>query len=369
MDRFASPATPPRQKKPCPFCEIAAGRADAHVVAEDAQTVAFLDHSPLLAGHVLLIPRRHVATLPEADDETLQALAAQLRALAAALPRALGADGTFVAENNVVSQSVAHLHFHVVPRWRGDKLFSHNLSWRRIRYKAGEAERIAAAIRGAHCKAEPQAVRPNDVLLAFSGRSQGEADMKLRVLIAGLVGGIAMFVWSSLAHTILPLGHTGLTAIPNEAAARTALQAAMGSEPKDGLYVFPWMEHGASASTPAPAPGASGMLVYHPDRSFEMAPSMLVSEALSEIVQAVIAAFLLSLTVLVGFLARVLFVAAIGVAVAISTHVSYWIWWGFPADFTLASIVTVIVGYLVAGVVIALILKRKAGAPAAAATV
>jgi histidine triad (HIT) family protein len=149
MDRFASPGAASKPKKPCPFCEIAAGRGEPHIVAEDADTIAFLDHSPLLAGHVLLVPRKHVATLPEADDATLQALAFGLRALSGALPRALGADGTFVAENNVVSQSVAHLHFHVVPRWRGDRLFSHNLSWRRIRYKTGEAERIAEAIRHA----------------------------------------------------------------------------------------------------------------------------------------------------------------------------------------------------------------------------
>jgi histidine triad (HIT) family protein len=148
MDRFSS-VTAARPAKPCPFCAIAAGKGDAYVVAEDAETLAFLDHSPLLKGHVLLIPRAHVATLPEADDATLQALARRLRDLAAALPRALEADGTFVAENNIVSQSVPHLHFHVVPRWRGDRLFSHSLSWRRVRYVKDEAEEIAAAIRAA----------------------------------------------------------------------------------------------------------------------------------------------------------------------------------------------------------------------------
>jgi histidine triad (HIT) family protein len=148
MDRFSSAAAS-RPARPCPFCEIAAGRGDARVVAEDGETVAFLDRSPLLKGHLLLIPRAHVATLADAGDGTLQALARRLRDLAAVLPGALGADGSFVAENNIVSQSVAHLHFHVVPRWRGDRLFSHDLSWRRVRYAAGEAERIAAAIRAA----------------------------------------------------------------------------------------------------------------------------------------------------------------------------------------------------------------------------
>ena len=149
MDRFSSQVAPQPAGKPCAFCEIVAGRSKADIVAEDDHTLGFLDHSPLLIGHTLLVPRRHVATLPDADDETLQALALRLRDLAAALPAALGADGTFVAENNVVSQSMAHLHFHVVPRWRGDRLFSHNLSWRRVRYKAGEAAAVAAAIRAA----------------------------------------------------------------------------------------------------------------------------------------------------------------------------------------------------------------------------
>lgn len=184
--------------------------------------------------------------------------------------------------------------------------------------------------------------------------------MQLRVLIAGLVGGIAMFMWSALAHAVLPLGEAGLTQIPNEAAARTALQSAMGSEPKDGLYVFPWTEMGGKAT---PAPGPSGMLIYHPDRPFEMAPSMLVSEALSEIVQSVIAAFLLSLTALIAFIKRVAFVTAIGVAAAIATNLSYWIWYGFPGDYTGAQIIVVVVGYAVAGVVIALIMKPR---PAAA---
>lgn len=181
--------------------------------------------------------------------------------------------------------------------------------------------------------------------------------MKLRILVAGLLGGLAMFVWSSLAHRLLPLGEMGLSQIPNEAAARSALQSAMGTEPKSGLYVFPWMDH---AETPAPTPGPSGLLIYHPDRPFDMSPSMLVSEALSEIVQSVIAAFLVSLTVLAGFLHRTLFVTAIGVAAAIATNLSYWIWYGFPGDYTLAQIVVEVVAYAVAGAVIALVLKHRA---------
>lgn len=151
MERFASDGTPAaRPDKPCAFCEIAAGRAPAHVVLETETCIGFLDRSPLLIGHVLLMPRAHIATLPQADDATLTDLAFDLRALTAALPVALGADGSFVAENNVVSQSVPHLHFHVVPRRRGDKLFAHSLTWKRVRYGSdAEMEGVAGRIRAA----------------------------------------------------------------------------------------------------------------------------------------------------------------------------------------------------------------------------
>jgi histidine triad (HIT) family protein len=147
MDRFASDRTPAaRAARPCTFCEIAAGRLPAHIVLETEACVGFLDRSPLLIGHVLLVPRAHIVTLPEADDAVLTDLALDLRALTAAMPTALGAAGTFVAQNNVVSQSVPHLHFHVVPRWRDDKLFSHSLTWKRVRY-ADEAQAAETAMR------------------------------------------------------------------------------------------------------------------------------------------------------------------------------------------------------------------------------
>ncbi|HEX8231840.1 MAG TPA: HIT family protein [Caulobacteraceae bacterium] len=150
MDRFSS-ARSGEGGKPCAFCAIVGGERPAARVFEDELTLAILDHSPLAIGHVLLMPKAHVATLPELDNAALTAVAQGARALAAALPRALEADGSFVAQNNVVSQSVPHLHVHLVPRWRGDRLFSHNLSWRRVRYRdeaqmAETAARIAAAL-------------------------------------------------------------------------------------------------------------------------------------------------------------------------------------------------------------------------------
>ena len=136
--------------KPCPFCAIAAGEAEAHVVFEDAASIAFLDRSPLFHGHVLLIPRAHIKTLYDADDATLEAMARASRRIAIAVTEAMGADGVFVAQNNIVSQSVMHLHTHIVPRRKGDGLFSPRVIWKRARYRdeAHMAE-VAAKIRAA----------------------------------------------------------------------------------------------------------------------------------------------------------------------------------------------------------------------------
>ena len=130
---------------PCVFCAIVAGEADAEVVIETEGAVGFLDRSPLFAGHVLVVPRIHVVTLPELADVT--SFFETVQRVAAALPTALGAQGTFVAMNNVVSQSVPHLHAHVVPRTRGDGL--RGFFWPRTKYRDGEAAAIAERVRSA----------------------------------------------------------------------------------------------------------------------------------------------------------------------------------------------------------------------------
>jgi histidine triad (HIT) family protein len=120
------------------------------VVYEDAATLAVLDHAPLFVGHVLLIPRAHVETIYEADAATLAALALASKRLAIAVTQAMQADGCFLAQNNVVSQSVPHLHIHIVPRRKGDGLFSPRVIWKRTRYRdAAHMAEIAAAIRAA----------------------------------------------------------------------------------------------------------------------------------------------------------------------------------------------------------------------------
>jgi histidine triad (HIT) family protein len=129
--------------KPCPFC---AEDLD-HRVYEDAYAIAFLDHSPLAVGHVLLVPRVHVETIFDADPETLAALARASKPIALAIRKAFAADGLFVAQNNVVSQSVPHLHVHLVPRFKGDRLFSRGeMVWARTRYR-DEAHRAETAAR------------------------------------------------------------------------------------------------------------------------------------------------------------------------------------------------------------------------------
>jgi histidine triad (HIT) family protein len=132
----------------CLFCRIVAGDEPAHEVYADADTVAFLDTRPLFPGHVLVVPRRHHVTLADLPEELLLPLFARAQRISAVLPDALGAEGSFVAMNNIVSQSVPHLHVHVVPRTKGDGL--RGFFWPRTRYPDDTAAAtIAAALRQA----------------------------------------------------------------------------------------------------------------------------------------------------------------------------------------------------------------------------
>jgi histidine triad (HIT) family protein len=130
----------------CVFCRIAAGEVPADFVLDDDEFVAFLDARPLFKGHVLVMPRRHYVTLADLPVAAVGPLFERVRLISAALPAALGAQGTFVAQNNIVSQSVPHLHVHVVPRTKGDGL--RGFFWPRQRYASEEeAEDYARRIR------------------------------------------------------------------------------------------------------------------------------------------------------------------------------------------------------------------------------
>lgn len=131
----------------CLFCRIVAGEEPAHVVLDTGEVVGFLDTRPVFKGHVLVVPRVHIPTLTELPDELVTPLFTAARAVAAAVREELGAQGSFVAMNNLVSQSVPHLHVHVVPRTKGDGL--RGFFWPRVRYAEGEAREYAARLRAA----------------------------------------------------------------------------------------------------------------------------------------------------------------------------------------------------------------------------
>ncbi len=132
----------------CRFCAIVAGDEDGHIVFEDDASLAFLDHRPLFPGHSLLVPRQHLETIWDLPDDLIAQLFANARLLSAAVRSAMKAQGAFVAVNNVVSQSVPHLHVHVVPRNRKDGL--RGFFWPRTKYESKAHMRdTARAVRGA----------------------------------------------------------------------------------------------------------------------------------------------------------------------------------------------------------------------------
>jgi histidine triad (HIT) family protein len=120
--------------KSCVFCDIVAGRVAAYRVYEDDQAIAFLDHHPLLAGHVLVIPKTHYETLGDLPAAEVGPFFLVVQRLAIVLERALQAEGSFVATNIKISQSVPHLHVHIVPRKKGDGLFGRTFQWIRRPY-------------------------------------------------------------------------------------------------------------------------------------------------------------------------------------------------------------------------------------------
>ena len=120
----------------CLFCAIASGEQPAHIVLDEPDVVAFLDHRPVFKGHVLVIPREHVVTLPELPVSLLTEVMVAVQRCARAVVDGLGAQGSWVAQNNIVSQAVPHVHVHVVPRTKGDGL--RGFFWPRTKYASDE---------------------------------------------------------------------------------------------------------------------------------------------------------------------------------------------------------------------------------------
>ena len=190
----------------------------------------------------------------------------------------------------------------------------------------------------------------------------------MRILLAGISGGIAMFVWTSIAHMALPLGEAGIGEIPNESVVLGAMQGSMGD--KTGLYIFPGLGVGKNATREEKneamkqmqqriAANPSGILIYHPPgRQFAFGKSLAV-EFSTEVLQAILVVWLLAQTRIGSFVGRIGFVLIAGIMAAITTNVSYWNWYGFPGVYTASYILIEIVGFLFVGVVAALLLRKR----------
>jgi histidine triad (HIT) family protein len=131
--------------KECAFCNLIAGKYNADKVFEDAVAFAFLDRSPVFKGHTLFVPKKHYGNLYELGDDIIERFFSDLKLVAKGVEQGTDADGTLIIENNSVSQSVPHLHFHIVPRTYGDGLWG--FLWPRRKYKnEDEAKAIARSI-------------------------------------------------------------------------------------------------------------------------------------------------------------------------------------------------------------------------------
>lgn len=187
----------------------------------------------------------------------------------------------------------------------------------------------------------------------------------MRVGIAGLVGAIAMFIWATIAHVATPLAFMGFAQLPQEPATLAMLHANLGDKP--GFYMFPFATgHDAKSMADQKARmqlGPSGLLAYQPPGSQALMPRQLVVEFVLEFVEAMVAAVILSFVA--GFGRRIAMALGIGVVAAISTNFSYWNWYGFSWDYTLATAFTELMKYIFAGVAITVVLgwpRRGAGA-------
>jgi hypothetical protein len=175
----------------------------------------------------------------------------------------------------------------------------------------------------------------------------------MRILLAGLVGGVVMFIWATIAHVATPLASEGLKQLPNEAATISTLHATLGDTP--GFYFFPAIAGSDSKAMKDQQAkmqlGPSGLLAYQPPGSGRVSPRQLVVEFALEVVESVLAALVIS-AVATGVLRRLGVAVAIGLVAAVSTNFSYWNWYGFSWDYTLANAFTELMKFVLAGAAI-----------------
>ena len=184
----------------------------------------------------------------------------------------------------------------------------------------------------------------------------------MRIILAGVAGGLILFIWGAISHMVLPLGEVGIKAMPNEAQVTAAMKANI-NEP--GLYFYPWLEDGHAATEAEQAAwteryrsGPNGILVYHPTGGDPMPPSMLLTEVGSNILACLLAAFIISLTGL-SFIGRMATAAVFGLVAWLSIDVSYWNWYGFPTDYIMAQAADQVIGWLLAGIGIAALIRGR----------
>jgi hypothetical protein len=189
-----------------------------------------------------------------------------------------------------------------------------------------------------------------------------------RIFLAGILGAVAMFAWTSIAHMALPLGEAGVQNTMNDDALLTALKSTVND--KDGLYIYPSMGLGPDAThaqrseamekyTATLEKNPSGFFIYHPAGSRPMKMGKFLGiEFATEFCEALLAVWLLAQTRIFTFGGRIGFVTAAGILAAIATNVSYWNWWGFPGNYTGAYILIQVVGFFLVGVVTAFMFRR-----------
>ena len=192
----------------------------------------------------------------------------------------------------------------------------------------------------------------------------------MKILLAGIFGGIVMFIWTSIAHMALPLGEAGLGEIPNESAVLSAMQSNIGDQ--TGLYIFPGPGLGKNATRQEKneamkhmgekiATNPSGILMYHPPGRPLVLGKLLGIEFGTELLEAILVVFLLAQTRIASFAGRVGFVLVAGILAAIATNVSYWNWYGFPCVYTASYMFIQIVGFFLVGIVAAFMLRKMSG--------
>ena len=180
-----------------------------------------------------------------------------------------------------------------------------------------------------------------------------------RVVLAGLLGGLAMFVWTSAAHMALPLGEAGIEEIPNDAELVSALHAKLGGA--HGMYLYPGMASVSMADYQKKlAAQPSGLLIYHPPGADTLTPGRLVTEFATELLEALFMVWLMARGRIGSYWGRVGLAAVCGILAALATNVSYWNWYGFPASYTAAYMLTVFVGFVAAGLAAARFVRADA---------